>query len=105
MLVVERDATASQAIAKLAEHGADALITSVESAERALETLDGLPCACVITGHGISKAAAFRLVETLGERAELRGATFIMFPERELTARDSARLRRLSGEDPRQGGR
>ncbi len=100
VLVVERDATASQAIAELAEHGADALITTVESAESALETLDGPPCACVITGHGISKAAAFRLVETLGERPELRGATFIMFPERELTARDRARLRRLSGKIP-----
>jgi HAMP domain-containing protein/signal transduction histidine kinase/CheY-like chemotaxis protein len=98
VLVAERGSTATDAISSLAQHGADPLITTVGSTREAAEALDGQSCGCVVTGPGISKAAAFRLLELLSKRPELRGATFIMFPDRRLTPRESGRLRRMGSQ-------
>ncbi len=99
VLVVESGSDASAAIAALSpsrEGYGGPQITTVASEEEALAALDSGGCDCVVTGPGVSKASSFRLLETLAERAELRGATFILYPERALTVRETGRLRRLA---------
>jgi CheY-like chemotaxis protein len=96
VLVVERGEQATSVVRGLAENGAGPIVTSIETTAEALEALVRAPCDCVVVGPGIAKAAAFRLLEQLGARDELRGSTFIMFPDRPLTEREAARLRRLA---------
>jgi signal transduction histidine kinase/HAMP domain-containing protein len=95
VLVVEAGSAATEAISSLAHDGAGPVITTVASAEEAIEAA-GAACDCVVTGPGISKAASFRLLDALAERPELHGATFLMCPDRGLTEREAARLRRQS---------
>jgi signal transduction histidine kinase/DNA-binding response OmpR family regulator/HAMP domain-containing protein len=95
VLVLERGSAAAEAISGLAQDGAGAAITSVSTDREALQALADARCDCVVAGHGVSKAAAFRLLERIGARPEQRSCTFIMLPDRALTDRESGRLRRL----------
>jgi two-component system chemotaxis sensor kinase CheA len=98
VLVVERGSLVTDALSGLTTPGAEPLITTVATPEQALAALEGVPCDCLVTGPGLAKAAAFRLLERLAERPETRGATCIVFPERALTARELGRLRRLGAQ-------
>jgi CheY-like chemotaxis protein len=98
VLVVERGNLVTDALTGLATPGAEPLITTVVTPEQALAALEGAPYDCLVTGPGLAKAAAFRLLEHLAARPEARGATFIVFPERALTAREFGRLRRLGAQ-------
>jgi HAMP domain-containing protein/signal transduction histidine kinase/CheY-like chemotaxis protein len=94
VLVVERGRTASDALAGLAGDGAEARITTVSSPEQALAELEVAPRDFIVAGSGVSKAAAFRLLQDLVRR-DPRGSTFILFPDTPLTEREHARLRTL----------
>jgi signal transduction histidine kinase/HAMP domain-containing protein len=97
VLVVERGEQAAAVVRGLSENGGGPIVTSVETIAEAQEALGRAPCDCVIVGPGVAKAAAFRLLEDLAARAELRGGTFIVFPDRPLTERERARVRRVAG--------
>jgi CheY-like chemotaxis protein len=94
VLVVERDGEASEVIRGLADQGVVAAVSSVSGVDEAARRLESEAFDCLVTGGGISKAAAFRLLAAADGDPRLRGATFLMLPQRPLTERELARLRR-----------
>jgi CheY-like chemotaxis protein len=96
VLVVERGRAATQAVGRLDDAGAGPAVTTVPSPEQALEVLRDSRCECVVAGEGVSKAGALRLLEALAERPQMSGATFLILPDRALSDRERARLRRAA---------
>jgi CheY-like chemotaxis protein len=71
-------------------------MSSVDSIEEAQEALAGPPFDCVVLGSGIAKTAALGLLARSSSDRRLHASTFILCPDKPLTDRERARLRRLA---------
>ncbi len=95
LLVVERGGAAMEAISGLTEQGDGILTTSASSIDEAAAELAGTQFDCIVLGPGIPKASMFGLLEQMSAEPRVAATTFILCPDRALTAREQARLRRL----------
>ncbi len=98
VLVVERGSKAMDAIREFAGREEDVMTRGASSVEEALAALAEGTFDCVVLGSGIPKTAMFALLERVdGERGERRHAsTFVLCPDRAVTARERARLQKLA---------
>jgi signal transduction histidine kinase/HAMP domain-containing protein/DNA-binding response OmpR family regulator len=98
VLVVERGSKAADAIREFAGREEDVMTRGASSVEEALAALAEGSFDCVVLGSGIPKTAMFALLERVdGERGERRHAsTFVLCPDRAVTARERARLQKLA---------
>jgi signal transduction histidine kinase/CheY-like chemotaxis protein/HAMP domain-containing protein len=96
VLVLERGEQARRAIASLAGEAGGVQMSSVETIEQAEAALAGPAFDCVVLGSGIAKTAALRLLARSSADRRLHTSTFILCPDKPLTDREHARLRRLA---------
>jgi len=96
LLVVERGGAAAEAISGLAGNGNGVEAKSVASTTAALTELAEHVFDCVVLGPGVPKTAMFALLEQLSIERRIHATAFILCPDRPLTAREQARVRRLA---------
>jgi signal transduction histidine kinase/HAMP domain-containing protein len=94
LLVVERGNAAAEAIAGLA--GGEVLPTSAASTDEAGRLLAEHAYDCIVIGPGIPKTAAFSLLEQVSVERRHHATPFVLCPDRALTTRERARMRRLA---------
>ncbi len=96
VLVLERGEQARRAISSLGGEAGGVQMSSVETIEEAEAALAGRPFDCVVLGAGIAKTVALRLLAQSSADRRLHASTFILCPDKPLTDRERARLRRLA---------
>ncbi|HTU77195.1 MAG TPA: HAMP domain-containing protein, partial [Solirubrobacteraceae bacterium] len=96
LLVVERGSAAVEAISGLAGSANGVLVTGASSTSEAAAALAEHAYDCIVLGPGIPKTTVFALLEQLSAGRRFHATPFILCPDRALTAREQARVRRLA---------
>jgi CheY-like chemotaxis protein len=95
LLVVEDDAAQRAAIEALIAHE-DVAITSVDSADAALEALTQQPFDCVVLDLGLAGTSGFELLERVKGDQAWRDLPIIVYTGKSLTPEEETRLRRYA---------